>query len=318
MTDRPKMLVIGGATERMLGRLGEVFEVLFPSADERASVLAERGGEVEFAMLAGHVLIGGEMMDQMPNLRVLSNFGVGYDAIDTAAAVARGILVTHTPDVLNDEVANTAILLMLAVARNFEQDAAYLRAGRWEQEGSAPLSRSVRGRTVGMVGFGRIGQAIADKLTVFGTNTVYHARSQKDVANRYYGDLVEMARDCDILIAITPGGAETKHLINRAVIDALGPDGSLINVARGSVVDEQALIAALQDGRLGAAGLDVFEHEPHVPAELIAMKNVVLLPHVGSATVETRQAMGDLAVDNLVSYHKTGKAVTPVPECRDM
>ncbi len=316
MTDRPKMFLFGGASAHVLARLNDVFDVVHPSPDARAAALAEHGASIEYAMLAGHVPITAEVLDQMPNLRILSNFGVGYDAIDTQAAIARNVMVTHTPDVLNDEVANTAILLMLAVARNLIQDEAYVRAGRWASEGPAALSRSVKGLTVGIVGFGRIGQAIAEKLTVFGTRTVYHARSDKGVAYPYYANLLDMAQDSDILIVITPGGAETQHLINAQVIDALGPNGILVNVARGSVVDETALIAALQEGRLGAAGLDVFENEPQVPDALIAMTNVTLLPHVGSATVETRQAMGDLAVDNLLSFHSTGKAVTPVPECR--
>ncbi|MEX0285292.1 MAG: 2-hydroxyacid dehydrogenase [Paracoccaceae bacterium] len=316
MPDKPRMMVFGQATAHMHGRLAEVFEVLQPAPDDRAQVLAEQGAGIAYAMLVGHVPIGADVLDQLPDLKILSNFGVGYDAIDTAAAIERGVLVTHTPDVLNDEVANTAILLMLAVARDMVRDEAYVRAGRWATEGAAPLSRSVKGLTVGIVGFGRIGQAIAEKLTVFGTRTVYHARSDKGVEYEFYASLSDMARDSDILIAITPGGAETRHLINSDVIEALGPQGILINVARGSVVDETALIAALQDGRLGAAGLDVFEKEPHVPADLIALPNVTLLPHVGSATVETRQAMGDLAVDNLLRFRETGQAVTPVPECK--
>jgi len=302
MTDHPKLMVFGRASDQMLARLSTAFTVLETTPDTRSALLREHGADTEYALLVGHVPIDAGIMDQMPALRIISNFGVGYDAIDTSAAVERGIMVTHTPDVLNDEVANTAILLMLAVARNLVQDEAYLRSGRWAAEGNAPLSRSVKGLTVGILGFGRIGQAIAEKLTVFGTNTVYHARSQKDVAFSYYGSLVDMARDSDILIVITPGGSETKHLVNAEVLAALGPRGILINVARGSVVDEHALIVALQDGTLGAAGLDVFENEPHVPAELIAMDKVTLLPHVGSATVETRQGMGGLAIVNLLYF----------------
>ncbi len=317
MPEQPKLLVIGSATARMRDRLSEAFEVCIPSADERDAFLSENGADIEYAMLVGHTSIDGALMDRMPGLKILSNFGVGYDSIDTRAAIDRGVMVTHTPDVLNDEVANTAVMLMLAVARSFVRDEAYLRAGRWEAEGSAPLTRSVRGMTVGMVGFGRIGQVIAEKLTVFGTETVYHARSDKGLAYRYFPDLLEMAQASDILIVITPGGAETQHLVNAEVMAALGPEGMLINVARGTVIDEQAMIRALKDGTLGAAGLDVFEQEPHVPAELIALDNVTLLPHVGSATVETRQAMGDLAVDNLLSFSRTGAAVTPVPECQD-
>lgn len=314
---RPAMLMIGGATERMLGRLADEFDVRRPDGDVPAWIDAN-GADIEYVLAMFQGDVSAAMMDAMPKLKVISNFGVGYDSVDVAAAIERGIVVTHTPEVLNDEVANTAILLMLATARNLVRDEAYLRAGRWEAEGNAPLSRSVRGRTVGILGLGRIGKVIAEKLSVFGVDIVYHTRSKKDVPWRYFADLKDMAAEADILIVITPGGDATRHLVDADVLDALGPDGMLVNVARGSVVDEAALIAALKDGRLGSAALDVFEREPHVPADLIAMPNVTLLPHVASATVETRAAMGDLAVENLISFSKTGKTVTPVPECQGM
>lgn len=313
----PKVLLLGSANDRIRARLAEVFEVVPMGTDLNATVAAH-GSEIAYCLAMGHGNVGGAFMDALPNLKAISNHGVGYDAIDTSAAIDRGIVVTHTPDVLNDEVANTAIMLMLACARNLVQDEAYLRAGRWEAEGNAPLSRGVRDRVVGIVGMGRIGQTIVEKLTVFGTKTVYHSRTKKEIDIPYYADLTEMAAASDFLIVITPGGAATRHLINSEVLDALGPDGTLINIARGSVVDEAALIAALQERRLGGAGLDVFEAEPSVPAALIAMDRVVLLPHVGSATIETRQAMGDLAVDNLIAHYKTGSAIRPVPECKDM
>lgn len=316
MPDKPEMLMIGAATPRMQDMLSEAFNVTYAARDALDDALTSVGERIEYALLGWPAPIGAAVMDRMPNLKILSNFGVGYDAVDVEAAKARGILVTHTPDVLNDEVANTAILLMLAAARNFVHDEAYARSGRWAQNGAAPLSHSVRGKTVGIVGLGRIGLAIAQKLTVFGTNTVYHARSDKGVDYPYYPDLLDMARASDILIVITPGGAGTHHLINADVITALGPQGSLVNVSRGSVVDEIALIQALEDGTLGSAGLDVFENEPHIPDALKAMSNVVLLPHVGSATKETRQAMGDLAVDNLLAFLRLGRAITPVPECK--
>ena len=191
--------------------------------------------------------------------------------------------------------------------------------GRWAKEGNAPLTTSIRGKKVGIVGLGRIGEAIAEKLSVFQCETVYHSRNKKpDVSYTYYGDLSKMAKDSDVLIAITPGGPATNKLINRNVIEALGPQGTLINVARGTVVDETEMVKALQDGRLGAAGLDVFEDEPNVPEELFPMENVVLTPHVASATWETRQAMSDLVVENLVSYFSSGKVHTPIPECADL
>lgn len=259
------------------------------------------------------------LIDRMSGLKLISSFGVGYDGIAAGHAAEKGILVTHTPNVLNDDVANTTIALILTTMRRIVAQDKYLREGRWVSEGNAPLTRSIAGKTVGIVGLGRIGEAIAHKLSVFNCTTVYHSRNEKPgVPYRYYDNLVEMASDCDVLIAITPGGPATDKLINRAVIEALGPEGTLINVARGTVVDEAELVLALQDGRLGAAGLDVFENEPNVPEALFAMENVVLTPHVASATWETRQAMSDLVVENLARYFATGKASTPVPECIDL
>lgn len=266
----------------------------------------------------GHLGVTPEVMDACPNLLAVSSYGVGYDAIDANAARARGVVVTHTPDVLNSEVATTAIMLMLACYRELLRDEAHVRSGDWAEKGSAPLTRSPDNQVVGILGLGRIGQAIAEKLAPWAPTILYHSRSAKDVSYEYVSDLTEMARRSDVLICITPGGPETEKLVNAEVIQALGPEGTLINVSRGSVVDEAALIAALQSGKLGWAGLDVFEHEPHVPKALREMPNVVLLPHVGSATVQTRAAMGKLAVDNLLQHLADGTVLTPVPECRGM
>ena len=275
----------------------------------------DRFGEVK-GMTPGFLgRIDSPFMKRFPNLGIISNYGVGYDSIDATAAAELGIVVTHTPDVLNDETANTAILLFLAVHRQLVAQDAYLRQGKWTKEGPAPLTRGIAGQKVGIVGMGRIGQTITEKLGVFGVEIGYHTRGEKDVPYTYYPDLLDMAADVDSLIVITPGGAATKHLINSDVMNALGPTGTLINISRGSVVDETALISALQDGRLGFAGLDVFENEPEVPSALIEMGHITLLPHVGSATVETREAMGDLVCENLDRWLKTGKAVRPVPEC---
>ena len=248
-------------------------------------------------------------------LKIVSRHGVGYDAVDTDACVARGIKVSHTPDVLNGEVANTTLLLMLAGLRNFRHDEAWARSGDWEAKGGAPLSTSPDGKTIGILGLGRIGQEIADRLAVFNPTIVYHTRTKKDVPYTYYDDLVEMAKACDVLVCITPGGASTNKIVNKDVLEALGPKGMLINVSRGSVVDEDALIAALESGKLGLAGLDVFEGEPHIPDALKASERTVLLPHVGSATHETRAAMGALTVDNLLQWKADGTLKTPVPEC---
>lgn len=316
---KPTLLQIGQLTDRMRSQLDPEFTIVpLPDQDAQAAFLAEHADAITAVINVGHYGVPPNLMAALPNLRMISSYGVGYDTIDADAAAARGIVVTHTPDVLNDEVANTAILLWFAVSRRLVPYDAYVRAGRWEKEGNTPLTHSVQGRTVGIVGLGRIGQAIADRLAVFDGKVVYHARSPKDVPYTYYADLTEMASASDVLIVITPGGPATKHLVNAHVIDALGPEGILVNVARGTVVDEAALVSALQDGRLGGAGLDVFEEEPKVPSELFGMDNVVLQPHVGSATNETRQAMGDLTCENLTQWLKDGTTVTPVPECKHL
>lgn len=305
----PRVLVIGHLPERMRSRL-----------EPHAEIVTGTPGEVaaDAILLAGHARIDADVLDAVEGLRIVSNYGVGYDTIDAEAAAARGIVVTHTPDVLNADVATTAILMMLAGYRRLLRDDAYLREGRWESEGAPPLTRTTERRRVGILGLGRIGQEIARKLEVFDAQIAYHGRSQKDVPYSYYADLAQMARDVEVLIVVTPGGDETRHLVDADVLSALGPEGMLINVARGSVVDESALILALREGRLGFAALDVFEDEPRVPEALRAMENTLLLPHVGSATVETRAAMGDLAVDNLIAFFETGRAKTPVPECRSL
>lgn len=303
----PDLLQIGGITDTMRDRLAEHFTI---------HQLSERAYPVDaitHIATNGHDGVPADVMAACPNLKMVSCYGVGYDAIDTKAAADRGILVTHTPDVLNAEVASTTILLMLASFRNFLHDEAHARSGAWEN-GGAPLSRSADNRRVGILGLGRIGQAIADKLKAFDADIHYHSRSKKDVPYTYHASLTDMAKAVEVLICITPGGPSTHRIVNSEVMDALGPEGTLINVSRGSVVDEPAMVQALQDGRLGYAALDVFEAEPKIPDALKTMPNVVLLPHVGSATHETRAAMGGLVVDNLIAHLTTGKVHTPVPE----
>lgn len=308
----PELLQIGGITDVMRQRLQAAFNI---HTLANGSYPADA---ITHIATNGHDGVPPEIMAALPNLKMISCYGVGYDAIDVEAAKAKGVMVTHTPNVLNAEVATTAIMLMMACYRELLRDDAWVRSGDWEAKGNAPLTRSADNQTVGILGLGRIGQAIADKLAPFGTTIVYHSRSKKDVEYQFYESLTDMARAVDCLICITPGGPSTRKIVHREVIDALGPEGTLINVSRGSVVDEDALIAALQDGRLGWAGLDVFEAEPRVPAALRALPNVVLLPHVGSATVETRAAMGALTVDNLLQHLADGSVVSPVPECAEM
>jgi lactate dehydrogenase-like 2-hydroxyacid dehydrogenase len=286
-------------------------------APDREALIARLAPRLR-AMAAGggkHEPMGADFLGRFPRLEIISSFGVGYDHIDAKWAAAHGIVVTNTPDVLTEEVADTALGLLLSTVRELPQAERYLRAGKWAN-GDYRLSKAtLRDRTVGIVGLGRIGKAIARRLDAFRVPVVYHSRhAQKDWPYRHYANLVEMARDVDVLMVVTPGGPATKHLIDAKVLDALGPDGILINVSRGSVVDEPALIAALEAGRILSAGLDVFAEEPKVPPELIAMENVVLLPHVGSASVYTRDAMGQLVVDNLLSWAAGKGPLTPVPE----
>ncbi len=259
--------------------------------------------------------IGDALLARLPQLQIISSFGVGYDHIDAAAAAKRGVVVTHTPDVLTEEVADTAIGLLLCTVREFPQAERYLRAGKW-RERAYPLSRAtLRNRTVGLVGMGRIGTAIARRLEAFGVPIVYHARQKRpELPYHYYPSLIEMARAVDVLMVIVPGGPTTRNMIDAEVLEALGPDGILINIARGSVVDEPALITALKEHKIMAAGLDVFVNEPEVPEELLAMDNVVLFPHLGSASVFTREKMDQLVVDNILAWAAGKPPLTPVPE----
>jgi lactate dehydrogenase-like 2-hydroxyacid dehydrogenase len=263
---------------------------------------------------AGHFRIDAAIIDRLPNLEIISSFGVGYDHVDAAYASRKGIIVTNTPDVLNEEVADITLGLLLNTLRQLPQAERYLRAGKWLEK-PFPLTSTLRDRKVGILGYGRIGKAIARRLDAFAVEVVYHGRTRQEGApHAHYPTLVEMARYVDVLIVIIPGGAETNNLVDAQVLEALGPNGVLINVARGTVVDEKALIKALQDGTILSAGLDVFADEPNVPQELIDMEHVVLLPHVGSASVHTRNAMGQLVVDNISSWFAGKGPLTPVAE----
>lgn len=308
-----ELLVLCPITDHMRARLAEAFDFveLRCVADDW---LAQNGNGVRFILTDGHRGVTGEVLAQLPNAEIISSNGVGYDGVDTGAATARGIPVCYTPNVLNEEVATTTLMLYLACWRNLEAEMANARSGTWAVEGALPLPRTADRRIIGILGLGRIGRAIARKLAPFEPTILYCGRSQQDVPFTYFDDVEEMAKACDTLISVVPGGAATHHLINASVMEAIGPEGFLINVGRGSVVDEVALIRALQNGRLGGAGLDVFADEPRIPDVLRAMPNVVLTPHIGSATVETRRAMGDLAIDNLIAWKQGQPLLSPVPE----
>jgi len=267
---------------------------------------------VATSTLFGRVDAG--LLDRLPNVEIISSFGVGYDNVDAVEAAKRNIVVTNTPGVLDDEVADLTLGLLLATLRKIPQADRYLRDGKW-LKASFPLSATLRERKVGIVGLGRIGKAIAKRLSGFDVSLAYHGRTQQDdVAYSYYPTVTGLAEASDVLIVITPGGASTRHLIDAEVLKALGPTGVLINVARGTVVDEQALIDALKSGTILSAGLDVYEDEPRVPQELIDLEHVVLLPHIASASIHTRNAMGKLVADNLIAWFDGKDPLTPVAE----
>lgn len=276
------------------------------------ALLAEVGPRIRGLCVGGAV--DGALMDRLPKLELIANFGVGYDAVDAAGAARRNIIVTNTPDVLTDEVADLAIGLTLATIRRLPQADRYLREGHWPKA-PFPLTASLRGRRVGILGLGRIGRAIAKRLEGFEVEIDYYGRNrQANVPYTYHDSVVGLARAVHVLIVVAPGGAETKGLVDASVLEALGPEGILVNVARGSVVDEAALVQALKSNTILGAGLDVFENEPHVPADLAALDNTVLLPHVGSASEHTRTAMAQLVVDNVLSWFEGRGPMTPVAE----
>lgn len=288
--------------------------VLPEASAEREAFLAERGGDITAVVTSGRTGVDAELMSALPNLGAVINFGVGYDTTDIDAAGARGVGVSNTPDVLTDCVADTAVGLLIDTLRQFTASDRYVRAGRWPVDGNYPLTRQVSNTRVGVIGLGRIGKAIAVRLSAFGCTISYHNRHQvPDSPYTYAASPVELARGVDVLVVAAAGGDGTRGLVSREVIDALGPQGYLINIARGTVVDQDALVAALLNGGLAGAGLDVFTDEPQVPEELFALDNVVLLPHVASGTVETRAAMEALTLRNLDSFLATGELVTPVP-----
>lgn len=295
-----------------LRRRGDYFDPV--TADPAA--LEQARGECEIIVSSSVSPVEGELIRAMPRLRLIANYGVGYDGIDLAACAERGVLVSNTPDVLTDDVADIAVALYLTTIRNIVGLHQYTREGQWGQQ-AYELTTSASGLKVGMVGFGRIGQEIAKRLTVLKSLVGYFARTQRDVPYRFFPDLLEMAREVDCLIVIVNATDETYHLINAEVLQALGPQGYLINVARGSVVDTAALITALQQHQIRGAGLDVFEHEPHVEEELRRLPNVVLSPHAGSATTHSRTLMANLVLQNIDSYMDSGLLLTPValPSC---
>lgn len=284
-----------------------------PDGAGRAQFLAEHGAEVHVLVTSGSPGVDADTIAALPNLEAIVNNGAGVDSIDLAAAKRRGIGVSNTPDVLSDTVADTALGLILMTLRRFGAADRYVRAGRWARDGQFPYARDLSGLQVGILGLGRIGSAIATRLLGFDCAIAYHNRHRVAGSPYRYADSpVELAESVDVLVVATTGNDNTRNLVDRNVLETLGPEGYLINIARGSVVDQDALVELVAGGGLAGAGLDVFVDEPNVPAELFNLDNVVLFPHIGSATARTRRAMALLAIRNLDSYLNSGELVTPV------
>ena len=287
----------------------------YAQAADKPALLRDAGRQVRGLVQGGGTVTPTELLDALPALEIISVFGVGYDGVPTDYCKRRGIKVTNTPDVLTDDVADVAVGLILMTGRGFVRANRFVHAGEWLQRGPE-LSTKLGGRTVGILGLGRIGKAIAQRVQAMQMDVAYTGRNPQDVPYRYVPDLEALARASDFLVVACPGGAATRHLVDERVLAALGSQGTLVNIARGSIVDEGALVRALQAGTIKAAGLDVFDNEPNIPSALLAMDNVVLLPHVGSATRETRQAMGDLCRANLDRWFDAGSVLTLIPELR--
>jgi lactate dehydrogenase-like 2-hydroxyacid dehydrogenase len=308
------VLAPGKLNPHAKARVAATFDMIETAGSDPDTITPDIAARVRG--IASMTVISAALMARLPRLEIVANFGVGYDAIDADHAGKAGIMVTNTPDVLTEEVADTTLGLLLNTVRELSASERYLREGRWESEGNYRLTPlTLRGRTVGIFGMGRIGKAIARRLEAFGVAIAYHNRRQDtELAYAWHPTLRGLASSVDTLIVVVPGGEATRDAVNADILKALGKDGVLINIGRGSTVDELAVARALKDGTIAAAGLDVFKDEPRVPQALLDGPNCVLLPHVGSASEHTRKAMGDLCVDNLVSWFSGKGALTPVPE----
>ena len=306
---KPEIIITARGHAGTMATLQSEFTAhLLAEAADRAAFLKQHANTVKGVATFGPMTVDGKFMDALPKLEIISNFGVGVDAINLDDAKKRGIIVTNTPDVLNEAVADTALALVLNTVRRFPHSEQHLRAGNWASRGPYPLTTDAGNKVLGILGLGRIGEAIAKRAIACNMQIRYHNRRKKDVPYPYDPDPVTQAKNSDVLMVVTPGGPDTNKLVNAKVLDALGPQGFLVNIARGSVIDEPVLLRYLQEKRIAGAGLDVFADEPRVPPEFFTLENAVLFPHVGSATVETRKAMGDLQIENL-RLHFAGKPV---------
>lgn len=307
-------LAIGAYSDSDVSDLKAAFDPIFLDAPtEVAGMAAGARAGIQSVAFKGHMPFGGAEMDLLPALRLIANYGVGYDAIDIPAANARGIKVTNTPDVLNDDVADIAVGMLLMQVREMTQAADWARTGKWKTGGEYRLNRKFSGGRVGIVGLGRIGREIANRLAAFKMDIHYYARSEKETPNwTYHADPVSLASAVDYLIVALVGGPDTAHFVSREVIAALGPRAIIVNISRGSTIDEEAMLAALEGGKIGGAALDVFLNEPNINPRFYDLPNVVIQPHQGSGTVETRAAMAALQRDNIHAMEKGIALITPV------
>lgn len=313
MSAKPEILILADLPDFLLQPLKALFVCHdYFHTEEKEDLLQKAGTHIRGIAMFGASALPLELLDRLPALEIISVFGVGYDGVPVEACRQRGIRLTNTPDVLTDDVADIATALVLMTSRRLGQAERFLKEGRWAAEGAFPLTHALKGKRAGILGLGRIGKAIAERLAAHGMSIAYTGRRPQQVACAFYPSLEELARASDFLVVACPGGPETRHLVDAEVLEALGPDGTLINIARGSVVDEASLIQALENGKLRAAGLDVFENEPQVPEALARHPAVALFPHVGSGTWETRQAMADLCVANLRAHFSGQPLLTPV------
>lgn len=311
-----ELLAVAKPSPLLAPQLHEAFTVHERLHETDPAEFAKVAPRIRGITCGGESRVSAELIAQLPALEIIAVFGVGYDGVDVAAAKARGVTVTHTPDVLNDDVADHALALMLAFSRQLVRADHHVRSGAWS-DGAMELGRKMSGTRLGLVGIGRIGQGIARRAAAFDMKVAYTARNPRpELPYAYFPDAAALAAQSDYLVVITPGGPATRRLIDARVLDALGTKGVLVNVSRGSVVDEEALIAALEKQSIAGAALDVFENEPQVPERLRRLPNVLLAPHIGSATLATRQAMADLVIANLRAHFGGQPLPSPVPECR--
>lgn len=315
MTDalRPPVVAFGHLNPYLEGELGRRFALHRVPADADLSALPGAVRQARALVSFGSVGAPAAIMDALPALELIALFSVGYDKVDVDHARAKGIRLTNTPDVLTDDTADLAVGLLYATVRNIAANDRLVRSGAWARGKSPALSGRVTGSRIGILGLGRIGRAIARRLEPIAGEILYHNRREAaDAPYRYVADLIDFARQCDVIMVATSGGPEAARLVDAAMLDALGPEGVLVNISRGGVVDEDALVRALADGRIAGAGLDVFANEPHVPEALLTMDQVVLQPHQGSATRHTRKAMADLVLANLDAWFAGEPLLTPV------